>query len=103
LCVQLPKRRVNYRIEPKIVTSTKGQGGAAGADGIPVSVIILGSWHNISYKRDLAGAIGGLAKDPTKALKSLKGLILGKSGAGGSKPELRVPDAKKLLKGLFGL
>ena len=94
MCVQLPKRRVDYRIEPKIVASTKGQGAAAGAGGISVSVIVSGPWHNISYKPDLAGAIGGLAKDPTKALKSLKGLIPGKSGADGSKPKLRVPDAK---------
>jgi AsmA protein len=100
--VGLPARRVNYRIEPKIVASTKGQGAGAGAAGISVPVIVSGPWENISYKPDLAGAIGGLAKDPTKALKSLKGLIPGPSGSGGSMPKLRIPDPKKLLKGLFG-
>ena len=100
--VTLPKRRVDYRLEPKLVASTKGQGGAAGAGGISVPVIVSGPWHNISYKPDLAGVIGGLAKDPTKALKSLESLIPGKSGAAGSESKLAVPDAKKLLKGLFG-
>lgn len=77
--VDMPKQRVNYRIEPKLVASAKGQGSSTSAPGISVSVIVSGPWNNISYKPDLAGA-GGLAKDPSKALDSLKKLILGKSG-----------------------
>ena len=100
--VDLPKRRLNYRIEPKIVASTKGQGGLFGAGGISVPVIASGPWDNISYKPDLAGAIGGLAKDPAKALKSLKNLIPGRSSGGSSIPKLPIPDPGKLLKGLFG-
>jgi len=100
--VDLPKRRLNYRIEPKIVASTKGQGGSSGAGGISVPVISSGPWDNISYKPDLAGALGGLAKDSTKVLKSLKNLIPGKSSGGSSKPKLPIPDPGKLLKGLFG-
>jgi AsmA protein len=100
--IGLPKRRVNYRIEPKLVATTKGQGASSGASGIKVPVIVSGPWDNVSYKPDLAGAIGGIAKDPKKALESLKSLIPGQSGDGGSTPKLPILDAKKLLKGLFG-
>lgn len=105
--VDLPKRRVNYRVEPKVVASTKGQGGAAGASGLKVPVVVSGPWTNLSYKPDLAGALGNIAKDPTKALKSLKNMIPGQSGGGtsapsGSTPALPIPDAAKTLKGLFG-
>lgn len=98
--VDLPKQRVDYRIEPKLVASAKGQGSSTNAPGISVPVIVSGPWSNISYKPDLAGAIGGLAKDPSKALDSLKQLIPGKSG--GDKPAIEIPDAVNKLKGLFG-
>jgi AsmA protein len=126
--VDLPRQTVNYRIEPKIVASTKGQGGSGSASGISVPVIVSGPWANLSYKPDLAGALGGLVKTPGKALESLKGMIPGKSGSGGSPldalkgiipgtsgsgatapaaptdpaPSSPVPDVGKTLKGLFG-
>jgi len=99
--VDLPKRRVNYRIEPKLVATTEGQGGAAGAAGIKVPVIVSGPWDNLSYQPDLAGAIGGIAKDPTKALESLKGMIPGKLRDDGTAPKAPI-NPEKLLKGLFG-
>jgi AsmA protein len=126
--VDLPKQTVNYRLEPKIVASTKGQGGSGSASGISVPVIVSGPWANLSYKPDLAGALGGLAKSPGKALDALKGMIPGKSGSGGgaldalkgmipgasgsgaaaptaptkTEPSLPIPDVGKTLKGLFG-
>jgi len=96
----MPKQRVNYRITPKLVASTKGQGSSSTSSGISVPVVVSGPWSNISYKPDLAGALGGLAKDPSKALDSLKKLIPGKSGGG--KPAIKIPDAVNQLKGLFG-
>lgn len=105
--VSLPKRRVDYRIEPKIVASTKGQGATDPAKGIKVPVIVSGPWENVSYKPDLTGAIDSLAKDPGKVLDAVKGVIPGKSGGGASEPnksvpDLPIPDAAKKLKGLFG-
>ena len=100
--VTLPRQRIDYRLKPKIVASTRGQDSRAGAPGISVPVIVSGPWDNISYKPDLAGAIGGIAKDPAKALDTLKGLLSGTSGDGDSKSTLSIPDAGKLLKGLFG-
>jgi AsmA protein len=106
--VDLPKRRVNYRVEPKLVETTKGQGGRADASGIKVPVVVSGPWDNLSYKPDLAAEIGDIAKDPDKALKSLRKLIPGLSDTGtgsttqgsGSPPSIK--DAERMLKKLFG-
>jgi len=118
----LPKRTVNYRLEPKVVASLQGQGGDAGAKGLVVPVIVEGPWHDISYRPDLAGLVGDLVKDPGKALESVKDTVRQlKDGSGGLGGALKgilnapsggdsgsqeggggLPDPKKLLKGLFG-
>ena len=99
--VDLPRQSVNYRIEPKIVASTTGQGGNQDAGGLKVPVIISGPWANLSYKPDLAGAIGNIAKDPSKALDAVKKLIPGQSGAS-SGDATPVPKPADVLKNLFG-
>ncbi len=104
----LPKRTVDYRVEPKAVASLEGQGSDGDASGLAVPVLVSGPWHNLSYKPDLAGALEGLAKDPGKALenlggdtgKALEGVLKGGDGEGGG---VKIPeDAGKALKGLFG-
>jgi len=107
--VDMPKRRIDYRIEPKIVAATTGQGGATGAIGISVPVDIKGPWHDISYSPDFGAALGSLAKQPGRLLESLKGLIPGLGGSSGSgsgdatspteKPSSSPLDS---LRGLFG-
>ena len=97
--VDLPNRTVNYRIEPKVVASTQGQGGSADTSGIKVPVIVSGPWDNLSYKPDLAGMIDGIAKDPKKALEGLKNLIPGQDSSGGGSA---VPKPEDALKKLFG-
>lgn len=100
----LPKRTVDYRVEPKAVASLEGQGSGGDASGLAVPVLVSGPWHDLSYQPDLAGAIEGLAKDPGKALENLgggalEGVLKGGDEGGGVKiPE----DAGKALKGLFG-
>lgn len=101
--VDMPNRSVNYRIEPKVVASTTGQGGSADASGIKVPVIVSGPWDNLSYKPDLAGVIDGIAKDPKKALEGLKKLIPGQGGSGGSSGGGSIiPKPEDALKKLFG-
>ena len=95
--VDMPKRSVNYRIEPKVVASTKGQGSSADASGIKVPVVVSGPWDNLSYKPDLAGVIDGIVKDPKKALEWLKNLIPRQGGSGGA-----LPKPEDVLKKLFG-
>jgi AsmA protein len=81
--VDMPKKTVNYRIEPKAAATTKGQGGGADVAGIMVPVLVEGPWHDLSYKPDLKGMIGAAAKLPSKVGESVGGLV--KGGAGGAK------------------
>ncbi len=70
--VDLPKKTVDYRVEPKAVMSTEGQGGQMQASGIMVPVDVKGPWDNLSYRPDLAALI---RVDPSRALDALKGAI----------------------------
>jgi AsmA protein len=78
--VDLPQQTVNYRVEPKAVASTTGQGGASEASGIMVPVIIEGPWSNLSYKPDLAAAVGGVARE--RALEQLQRAVPGGGATG---------------------
>jgi AsmA protein len=111
--VDLPKRTVDYRVEPKLVASLKGQGGEDDKSGLMIPFLITGPWDKPSVKPDLAAAVGDIAKDPAKALKTLGGdgklpgsvgetlkSLGGQSGDGGE--EEGTPDAGKALKKLFG-
>lgn len=118
--VDLPARTVNYRLEPKVVATLKGQGGDVGAKGLTVPVIVEGPWHDLSYRPDLAGLVKDVAKDPTKALEGAKETIKGlEEGTGGLGDTLKgivkppgtqegegagspIPDPKEAIKGLFG-
>ena len=88
--VDLPRRALRYRIDPKAVATLEGQGGAADLGGIQVPVIIEGPWDGLTYRPDLEAVIKGQA---TKALER----ALGGKGGDGSKPIIPIP-----LPGLFG-
>jgi AsmA protein len=89
--VNLPQRTVNYRVEPKAVASATGQGGASDVSGIMVPVIVEGPWDNLSYKPDLAGAIGGVARE--RALEQLQRVVPGgATGTGGGTPSSPAPS-----------
>ncbi len=62
----IPPKTVDYRVEPKVTASTKGQGSDA-ATGLVVPIKVTGSWEDPKFAPDLAGVIGNVA-DP-KALK----------------------------------
>ena len=100
-----------------------GQGGDTGTKGLVVPVIVEGPWHAVTYRPDLAGMIGDIAKDPTKALEGAKDTVKKlKQGTGGIGDVLKgvanppasegqtgdqgagslIPDPKKALKGLLG-
>lgn len=108
--VDMPKRTVDYRVEPKAVASATGQGGAKDVAGVTVPVLITGPWHDVSYAPDLAGAVTDLVKDPGKALDAVKGvgdgakdLIKDPKGAiGDVLPGGSGGGAADKLKGLFG-
>jgi AsmA protein len=75
--VDLPQRRVDYKLVPQL----------AGAIKVPVS--ISGPWDNLSYRPDAADALKALGQQPGKALDQLKSATPSTAGAAGT------------LKGLF--
>jgi len=79
----MPNRTVDYRLIPKVVASTEGQGGDSAAAGLALPVQITGPWDNLTFAPDLSGAVDELIKDPSKALEGLKSAIPGTDGAGG--------------------
>ncbi len=99
--VDLPRRRVDYRLTPKLVASLEGQGGAEGAGGVAVPVTVKGPWDNLAFAPDLSGAAREIAKDPEKALDAVKGLVKGKESSGDGSSESK-PSAKDVIRGLFG-
>jgi len=104
--VELPQQTVNYRIEPKVAATTRGQGGKADVAGLMVPVIVSGPWNALSYRPDLSGAIGDIAKDPSRALEGLKNVLPGAgtpaTGAGDKGNGKSLPVPADTLKKLFG-
>jgi AsmA protein len=89
--IDLPKRTVDYRIEPKVA-------GNAPGGGITVPVAVQGSWDNLTYRPEL----DQLLKNP-KALDALKG-VLGGGNSNNAAPSSGGSSSKPadLLRGLLG-
>jgi AsmA protein len=93
--VDLPKQMVDYRVVPAVGGGTSG--------GVSLPVLVRGPFDHLSYQPDITA----LAKDPTKAIEGLKG-ILGSKPSGGAAPSsgTQQPSAPSkpadVLKGLFG-
>ena len=104
--VQLPPQTLNYRIEPKLVATSTGQGGSEAA-GIAVPIIVSGPWDNLKFAPDLAGVLKNAANP-----EGIKQLIEGAKGSDGGLKDIlkgvkdKDPDAVKSLLdaagGLFG-
>ena len=86
-------RTVNYRLTPKAVATTKGQGGQVEEQGVAVPVIIEGPWHDVSYRPDLKSVIQDAVKDPEKVKQTFEKVKEGVEGGA---------DPRKLLEGLTG-
>ena len=68
--VNLPAKTLKFRLQPKLVGSAKGQGGATDLGGLNIPVIIKGPWSNPSILPDLKA----LLNDPKKIKKTIKKL-----------------------------
>jgi AsmA protein len=66
--VNLPKRTINYRLEPKLAKTLKGQGGEREVAGLLVPVIIKGPWDDPTIAPDLSAVARRALEDP-EALK----------------------------------
>ncbi len=68
--VHMPNQTVNYKVEPKLVASLEGQGGAADLAGFNVPIVIKGPWAKPQIYPDIAGILD----NPAEALKKLKAI-----------------------------
>ena len=102
--VDMPKRTVDYRITPKVVASTQGQGGAFGKKGLMVPVVVSGRWDDLHYQPDLAGVIQENAKGAVEGL--IKGVTKPGSSSSGSgtssSPGGALSNPGQVLKNLLG-
>jgi AsmA protein len=92
--VDLPKRSLQYRIQPKAVASLEGQGGKADLAGVMVPVIVEGPWDNLGYHPDLGAVLQG-------QLGQIKGKVpnipLPATGSGKTTPTNPLPIPGTLL------
>lgn len=86
--VALPQRQVDYVLRPRVVADLSGQGGNQSASGVEIPVRMHGSWDKPKFTPDLTG----LARDPNKAVETIK--EIGKQFKGKSSGEI--------VEGLFG-
>jgi len=68
--VDMPRQRLDYKVDPKLVASLEGQGGDAELTGFNVPIIIKGPWRKPRIYPDVAGILD----NPAAALKQLKDL-----------------------------
>ncbi len=68
--VHMPNQTIDYKVEPKLVASLEGQGGAADLAGFNVPIIIKGPWAKPQIYPDIAGILD----NPAEALKKLKAI-----------------------------
>ncbi len=74
--VDMLRQRLDYRVNPKLVATLKGQGGKQKLKGIAVPIIIKGPWSKPKIYPD----IKGILSDPKAAFSSLSKLV--KKGGG---------------------
>ena len=91
--VDMLRRYLDLRVDPKLVGSLKGQGGKLELTGLPVPVIIKGPWDNPKIYPD----IKGILKDPKTAYKNLRGLIARVGGANAGETVDKIKDKAKAL------
>ncbi len=68
--VNMPPKTLDYRLEPKVTASTKGQGSGE-TSGLAVPINVTGSWDDPSFAPDLAGVISNVA-DPDVLKEKIK-------------------------------
>ncbi len=70
--ISLPPKTINYRLEPTLVGSIKGQGDTAARSGITVPLTITGGWSSPSVTPDLTSMAVDALKDPAALKQNIK-------------------------------
>lgn len=93
---QLVKETLDFRIEPKLVATLKGQGDTKDRSGLLIPLVIAGTWENPKVRPDLEAVLKSRLPDADE----LKQLINGGGSDSGEKTDIK-DAAKGLIKGLF--
>jgi AsmA protein len=97
----LVKETLDFRVEPKVVGTLKGQGDAAQRSGVMVPVLVTGTFASPKFRPDLEGMIKKSLEGELPRPEELKKLLPGGSEEG--ETESLEEKAKGVLKGLpFG-
>jgi AsmA protein len=88
----LVKEDLDFRVDPKLVATLKGQGDTKDRSGVLVPLLITGTYAAPKIRPDLKAMIGGQLPDEEGIKKLIKGDDSGKSTE---------DKAKGLIKGLF--
>jgi AsmA protein len=78
--IDLAAKALALRVEPKLVMTTQGQGGAADPVGLGIPVVIQGPWSAPRFYPDVAGILD----NPDAAYAQLRALGQGLFGSAGS-------------------
>jgi AsmA protein len=81
--VDLVSKTLAFRVEPKLVMTTEGQGGRADPIGLGIPVVVQGTWSEPRIYPDVVGILD----DPGAAYAKLRELgqgLFGQSGLGSS-------------------
>ena len=92
----LVKENLDFRIEPKLVATLKGQGDTKDRSGLQIPLVVSGTWTKPKVRPDLEAML----KSRLPGTDDLKQLIKGGGSGSGGKTDIE-DTAKGLLKGLF--
>jgi AsmA protein len=81
--IDLPAKAVAFRVEPKLVLTTEGQGRASDPVGLGIPVVIDGPWAEPRIYPDMAGILDNPDAAYAKLKEMGKGLFSGSGGLGG--------------------
>ncbi len=87
---------LDFRVEPKVVATLKGQGDAQDRSGLMVPLLVTGSFGSPKIQPDLKAMIGGKIPD-AEGIKQM----LNTKGAAGSDGDSVEEKAKGMLKGFM--
>ena len=98
--VNLGARTMDMIVTPKVVASSKGQGGEQKLAGIGIPFRIHGPWSHLHYTPDLSGVAHSVIQSIKKGGVSTKSLIRGLMGAVKQKKPAgdKTPNKKKTKK-----
>ncbi|MEE8271415.1 MAG: AsmA family protein [Alphaproteobacteria bacterium] len=72
--VDLPPRTVDMRLEPKVVATVEGQGGAFEQSGVLVPVIVEGTFDDITWRPDFESLVTDVLRDPSAIGEQIESL-----------------------------